>query len=129
MSSGSADRGAREPQPGRNWLLGSDRAGFDVAAARVPGEDHAARGDGSVDRGEGRGNRAALEELLAAAEGDRVDHERELVDQVVLEQGLDEVAAAPDGEVGVAGFLEGADVVDAGQKVRVAPVGGVRGRR
>lgn len=54
------------------------------------------RGDGGAGESEGGGAGAFGEEALAAADGDGEGLEPELVDQVVLEEGLDEVAAAVD---------------------------------
>ncbi len=77
-------------------LVDCERAVSDVACATVSVDDYS-RGRGrAVDELEAGGDRSRVEEPLATAKQDREGPQAVLIDQVVLDQGLQESAAAVD---------------------------------
>src|SRR5262245_25776861 len=77
-------------------LADLDLAVLEAAGALVDVQDGAGRDLLQLDEPERARDRALAEQALAGAEDDRELPEAQLVDEIVREQGLDELAAAVD---------------------------------
>lgn len=76
----------------RECLHASDR---DCAGALVINDDDALRRDGAFGDLKRRGNRAFGEQFLSAAQRDRKYLQPERINQIMLQQGLNQIGAAP----------------------------------
>src|SRR5438132_10839295 len=89
-----------------------DRPDLDVTGAAVGGHDDAVWRDVALEHAKTRWLRALAKETLSGSQGDRVNLEPELVDQIVLEQRLNQVAASVHLELGAVCLLELLDLAD-----------------
>src|SRR5712691_2728246 len=89
-----------------------DRTELDVTGAAVGGHDDAVWREVALEHAETRRLRAFAKEPLSGSQGDRVNLEPELVDQIVLEQRLNQVAASVHLELGALFLLELPDLAD-----------------
>src|SRR5438132_7417787 len=89
-----------------------DRPELDVTGAAVGGHDDAVWRDVALEHAETRRLGALAKETLSRSQGDRVNLEPELVDQIVPEQRLNQVAASVHLELGAIFLLELLDLAD-----------------
>src|SRR5437588_2955218 len=89
-----------------------DRSDLDVTGAAVGGHDDAVWCDVALEHAETRRLRAFAKETLSGSQRDRINLEPELVDQIVLEQRLNQVAASVHLELRAIFLLELPDLAD-----------------
>src|SRR5712692_8603439 len=89
-----------------------DRPKLDVTGAAVGGHDDAVWRDVALEHAETGWLGALAKETLSGSQGDRVNLEPELIDQIVLEQRLNQVAASVYLKLGAVFLLELLDLAD-----------------
>src|SRR3982074_420024 len=89
-----------------------DRSELDVTGAAVGGHDDAVWRDVALQHAETRWLRALAKQTLSGSQGDRENLEPEFVDQIILEQRLNQVAASVHLELGAVSLLELLDLAD-----------------
>src|SRR5919202_5033155 len=95
----------------RPRLLGRERPVADLARPLVRRDDDARSGGLAVDQPQAGRDGAIAEQALAGTEQDGEDAQEVAVDQVVLDQRLDQLAAPVDLELGAILLLEPADLL------------------
>src|SRR5438552_210497 len=89
-----------------------DRPDLDVTGPAVGGHNDAVWRDVALEHAETRRLRSLAEEPLSGSQGDGINLEPELVDQIVLEQRLNQVAASVHLELRAIFLLELLDLAD-----------------
>ena len=88
------------------WHEYSKTSGLNRACALVIHDDDAAGGDFAIGHLERRRDRALGKQLFSLAQSYRIDHQPEIIDQIMLHKRLEQITASPNVEIGSFSLLE-----------------------